>query len=55
MGRKSIIGIIFFMAWLVCGCSAETFFDGGAPVAILAALVAVACAYVLGGHHGSDY
>ena len=46
---------VFFASWLLCGCSIETFFDGGAPVAILAVLVAIACAYVLGGHHGSDY
>lgn len=54
MGTE-ILGIVFFISWLVCGCSVEKFFDGGAPVAILAALVAIACAYVLGGHHGSDY
>ena len=46
--EKKVIGIVFFVSWLLCGCSVETFFDGGAPVAILAVLVAIACAYVLG-------
>ena len=40
--------IVFFAAMMLCGCSVETFFDGGAPVAILAALVAVGCAIILG-------
>ena len=40
---------VFFASWLLCGCSVETFFDGGAPVAILAVLVAIACAMILGG------
>lgn len=40
---------VFFASWLLCGCSVENFFDGGAPVAILAALVAIACAMILGG------
>jgi hypothetical protein len=46
--EKKVIGIVFFASALLCGCSIETFFDGGAPVAILAVLVAIACAYVLG-------
>ena len=45
---KKIIPYIFFISWILCGCSIESFFDGGAPVAILAVLVAIACAYVLG-------
>ena len=39
--------IVFFIAMLLCGCSVETVFDGGAPVAIIALLVAIACAVVL--------
>lgn len=39
---------VFFIAMLLCGCSVESFFDGGAPVAILTLLVAIACAAVLG-------
>ena len=45
---KSALMIIFFIAMMICGCSVESFFDGGAPVAILALLVAIACAAVLG-------
>ena len=54
---QKVIMVIFFAAWLLCGCSVESFFDGGAPVTILAALVAIACALVLGckgGDNGSD-
>lgn len=45
---KDALMIIFFIAMMLCGCSVEAFFDGGAPVAILAALVAIACAIILG-------
>ena len=46
--------IVFFTAMMLCGCSVETVFDGGAPVAILALLVAVACAVILGSKGGDD-
>lgn len=39
---------VFFIALLLCGCSVESFFDGGAPLAILTALVALGCAIILG-------
>ena len=39
---------VFFLSMVLCGCSLETFFDGGAPVAILTLLVAIACVVVLG-------
>lgn len=41
---KKAVGIVFFISWLLCGCSVETFFCGGAPAVILFALVAIACA-----------
>ena len=44
--------IVFFIAMLLCGCSVETVFDGGAPVAVIALLVAIACAVVLGSKGG---
>ena len=46
--KNSILMTIFFMAFVLCGCGVESFFDGGAPLAILAALVALGCAAVLG-------
>ena len=46
--------IVFFTAMMLCGCSVETVFDGGAPVAILSLLVAVACAVILGSKGGDD-
>lgn len=45
---KNVALVIFFMAWIICGCSVEEFFNGGAPVVILAALVAIAAAVVIG-------
>ena len=45
---------VFFLSMVLCGCSLETFFDGGAPVAILALLVAIACVVVLGSKGGND-
>lgn len=52
---KKIIGIVFFIAWLVCGCSVESFFDGAAPITILAIFVAMGCAAIMGGHNDRDY
>lgn len=46
--------IVFFAAMMLCGCSVETVFDGGAPVAVIALLVAIACAVVLGSKGGGD-
>ena len=43
---------IFLSALLLCGCSVESFFCGGAPIAILSAIVAVAVAVVLGSKGG---
>lgn len=47
MERETALMTVFFMAWLLCGCSVESFFDGGWPVAVLAALVAVAVAMIM--------
>lgn len=45
---QKIVGIMFILSWLLCGCTIDTFFDGGAPVFITALAVAVVCAAVLG-------
>ena len=45
---EKVAGIMFLVSWLLCSCSAESFFEGGAPFAILAALVAMGCAAILG-------
>ena len=51
MGKmKKAAGILFPISWLLCGCSIETFFEGGAPIVVLAVLVATACAIILGGN-----
>lgn len=38
----------FVAGWMTAGASLETFFDGGAPVVIIATVVCIACAVVLG-------
>ena len=45
---QKVVGIMFILSWLLCGCTIDTFFDGGAPVFITALIVAVICAAVLG-------
>lgn len=52
--KTTIIMTVFFIAMVLCGCSVESFFDGGAPVAIFALLVAIACVMVLGSKGGDD-
>ena len=54
MGTQKAVMTVFFLAMLLCGCSVETVFDGGAPVAVIALLVAIACAVVLGSKGGDD-
>ena len=49
---KDALMILFFIAMMLCGCSVESFFCGGAPIAILSAIVAVAVAVVLGSKGG---
>ena len=43
-------GVIFFVAWLVCGCSADTMLDDprAGVVALIAMTIAVACAIRMG-------
>ena len=52
MGTQKAVMTVFFIAMLLCGCSVETVFDGGAPVAVIALLVAIACAVALGSKGG---
>ena len=52
MGTQKAVMTVFFIAMLLCGCSVETVFDGGASVAVIALLVAIACAVVLGSKGG---
>ena len=47
MERETALMSIFFVAFMLTGCSVESFFDGGWPVAVLAALVAIGCAMVM--------
>jgi hypothetical protein len=54
MDKDKALMTIFLSALLLCGCSVESFFCGGAPIAILSAIVAVAVAVVLGSKGGGD-
>lgn len=47
---KKAMTVVFIIAWFLCGCSVESFFEGGAPLVIITALVAIACAIILGGN-----
>lgn len=48
---KGVAAIIFFFAWLLCGCGAETMLDHPAvgAVTLIALIVVIACAMVLSG------
>ena len=44
---QRLAGIIFIISWLLCGCSIDTFFDGGAPVFLVSMAVLVVTAIIL--------
>ena len=46
---KGVAAIIFFFAWLICGCGVETMLDSPASraVTLIAVIVLIACANVL--------
>ena len=46
---KGVAGIIFFFAWLICGCGAETMLDSptSGAITLVALIVVIACAKVL--------
>lgn len=54
MGTQKAVMTVFFVAMMLCGCSVETVFDGGAPVAIIALLIAIVCAVMLGSKGDND-
>lgn len=45
-----MIGTLFFIAFMVCGCSVETCMDSpqNMAVTVIAALVAILCAWAMG-------
>lgn len=50
MDRKTVIGTIFWVALVICGCGVDSFFDSpkSAATLIVALIVAILCAIVLG-------
>ena len=45
--QQTIIGLIFALSWIMCGCTVETFTDGGAPIFLVSFLVMVGTAMIL--------
>lgn len=50
MDRETVIGTIFWVALVICGCGMDSFFDSpeSAVTLIVALIVAILCAIVLG-------
>lgn len=50
MDRETVIGTIFWVALVICGCGVDSFFDSpkSAVTLIVALIVAILCAIVLG-------
>lgn len=44
---KKIATVLCFASWLLCGCSIETIFDGGAPLFVVSALVLIGTAKII--------
>ena len=44
---QKVAGVLFFVAWLLCGCTVDTFFDGGAPIFFVALFVVAICVAAL--------
>ena len=44
---QKVAEILFFVSWLLCGCTVDTFFDGGAPIFFASLLIAAICMAVL--------
>ena len=44
---KSVCEILFVLSWLLCCCSVETFFDGGALAFCLSMAVLVVSAAII--------
>lgn len=50
MDRETVIGTIFWVALVICGCGMDSFFDSpeSAITLIIAIIVAIVCTIVLG-------
>ena len=48
--KQDALMIVFFVAWLICGCSTDTMLDEpvSGVIALIAMIVAVACAWTMG-------
>ena len=46
---KKVAGVLFFLSWLLCGCSIETIFESPekSAVFIVALIVTILCAAVI--------
>ena len=50
------VGVVFFCAWLLVGCSLDTAADspGNMAVTVIATLVAIACVWIMSRRGGDD-
>ena len=48
--KTDVLMTVFFLSWLLCGCSVETCMDSPANMAVtvISVIVAVACAWAMG-------
>ena len=46
---KKVAGVLFFMSWLLCGCSIESIFESPrkSAVFIVALIITVLCAAII--------
>lgn len=44
---QKIVGIIFILSWLLCGCTIETITEGGAPIFLISFLVLIGTALII--------
>ena len=44
---QTIVGILFAVSWILCGCTIETIGEGGRPIFLVSFLVLIGTAMIL--------
>ena len=44
---QTIVGILFAVSWILCGCTIETIGEGGGPIFLISFLVLIGTAMIL--------
>lgn len=47
---ENIVSCVFILAFILCGCSLDGFFDGNAPMTLFCLLVTMVCGYIICSH-----